>query len=48
MFVKETRSISLPAKGVVGCGTKSIGGGGKERRSKRGREKEKEIEVKIG
>ena len=46
MFVKETRSISLPAKGVVGCGTKSRGG--KERRSKRGREKEKEIEVKIG
>ena len=50
---KEARSISLPARPVLGggrmenVGTKGANGSLKERRSKMGSEKEKEIEVRI-
>ena len=52
MMSKETRSISLPARPVLAgrkehVGTKAGVGSLKENRSKRGSEKEKEIEARA-
>ena len=52
MMSKEARSISLPTRPVLAGkkdnnGTKAGVGSLKESRSKRGREKEKEIEVRT-